>query len=528
MKTFSLVLLVFAVFLYVPALRADPPPPNFAEIHAKIAEFKELLARQTNKDIITKALEIDEKSKEAFTRGNHALSFKLITEGIALLKAGVSPPSPALAPAPDETPLGGTGSPSRYDSPFGIFGPYEYWAAPLSDKLASRDVISKEEINKLLADLGVAWVQEMAFELKNLPGNVNIYTRVGSSPHIPPPDINYDHYLPALKKQISLLKNRVKYYEIDTEPLGEHSSWADHANKYAQFLRKSYSVIKAECPDCSVVLGGLPGADTNASTGDLNSRFLRDILNHNAGKYFDVLEIKQHIHSLEDYRVIKTRLDVYRKILQSYGVNVDKMPVFLETAMYNGSPSRPSEQLTLPPQTETDQAIGLVKTYVYAISIGFNKIFWNGVMELYKFAGNPNDPFNYYGLVSNWKNSGKSHKKLAYYSYKKMIETLDGSDWKKTEVVMDSDGVFVCKFLKSGRRIWVVWSDDKNAAKTITLKLDPTSKVKITTSIPAKALTGTQVRNYTSAFVPSAAATDESGDLTIKPDTAPVYIEEDR
>ncbi|MBF0457290.1 MAG: hypothetical protein HQK99_05280 [Nitrospirae bacterium] len=523
MKIFlcSLLILAAAVLVYLPESGAAPVASSqtLAEIHSKIAEFKDLLARQTDSEKIKKATEIDEKSKEAFAGGNPARTLKLLTAGIAYLKGIEGVDIDAVIQAGDpNTPLAGAVNTLYNDSPFGILGPYEYW-------MSSPEVISKEEINGLMSDLGVKWVAEMPFELKNLAGDMNIYTRVGTFPGMLPPDIDYGRYLPLLKNQIASFKNRVKYYEIDTEPLGGFSGWNGHADKYAEFLRKSYGAIKAVCPDCSVVIGGLPGAGVAVSSKDSNSNFLHDILkDSNTGKYFDVFAFKQHFHSLKDYRIIKTRLDVYRKILSDYGVNTSNMPVFLETAIYAGSPRTPI--FKLPPHTETEQAIGVVKTYVYALSAGVTRIYWNGVMALYKFGGNPNDPFNFYGLVNNKKNDGNSHKKLAYYTYKKMVETLEGSDWKHIETITDSDGVFVCKFLKSGRRIWVAWNDNQEV-RPVTLNLGGPSNAKITMSVP-KVSSGNKISDYGSAFVTTTSVTDESGNLTIWAGLAPVYIEEGR
>ncbi|MBF0516968.1 MAG: hypothetical protein HQK97_07605 [Nitrospirae bacterium] len=521
----SLVILLAIVLAYVPQPRAAPlpMPPVADDIHVKIMEFKGMLSRQTDKEKIKKAIEIDRKSKEAFDSGNPALTLKLISAGIAYLKGNDAANAVNIdalinaAGAAADAPLSGRFNHLYADSPFGILGPYEYW-------MASPEVASKEAINTMLLDLGAKWVAELPFELKNLPRDINIYTRVGTFPGLFPPNIDYDRYIPLLKNQVASFKDRVKYYEIDTEPLGKFSGWDGNAVKYAVFLKRSYGVIKSVCPECYVVLGGLPGAGVAASPSDANSRFLHEILKDGAssGKLFDVFAFKQHFHGLKDYRIIKSRLDVYRKILSDYGVNIDKMPVFLETALYDGTPR--AREFTLPPQTETDQAIGVVKTYVYAISIGITRVYWNGVMELYKFGGNPYDPFNFYALVNNKKNDGNSHKKLAYYTYKKMVETLEGSNWKLTETIRDSDGVFICRFLKGGRHIWVVWSDNQQATP-VTLNLAAASKVNITMSVP-KVFSGKQIADYDSAFVTTAAATDDTGDLTIRAASVPVYIEE--
>ncbi|MBF0457289.1 MAG: hypothetical protein HQK99_05275 [Nitrospirae bacterium] len=412
------------------------------------------------------------------------------------------------------SPLATTGNQTYNGSPFGILGPYEYWSN-------SPKVISKADINSLMTDLGVKWVDELPFDLPNLTSDMNAYTRVGSTSGITPPNIDYSRYVPLLNNQISSLKDRVKYYEIDTEPVGGLSPWSGNAVKYAEFLKQSYSIIKSVCSDCYVVLGGLPGAGINVSSNDQNSTFLTTILNDNASKYFDVFEFKQHFHTLKDYRIIKTRKDTYEKILSNYGIDITKIPVFLETAMYSGNPQ--SSINTLTPQTDNDQAIGVVKTYVYALSIGVNKIFWNDVMELYNFGGNPKDPFNFYGLVNNKNNDGYSFKKLSYYTYKKMVETLEGSDWKNITTVLDSGGVFVCRFTKNGKYTWVVWNDNPTAS-TVNLTSTSLSPLKVTVSVP-NATWGWQISDYSSSFIPTTIAVN-GGHFNVVAGKVPFYVEE--
>lgn len=52
---------------------------------------------------------------------------------------------------------------------------------------------------------------------------------------------------------------------------------------------------------------------------------------------------------------------------------------------------------------------------------------WNLMVERHEFAGQPNSYFDNVGLINNPANDGKSHKKLSYFTYKLMIEKLEGS-----------------------------------------------------------------------------------------------------
>jgi len=115
------------------------------------------------------------------------------------------------------------------------------------------------------------------------------------------------------------------------------------------------------------------------------------------------------------------------------------MPIFIETATHDGYPQKKPYALWLKDQSESIQASGLIKIYTYGISIGIDRIFWDNLLEdCYK--NDSDEPFNYFGLINNPLNTdGLSHRKLAYYSFKKMIEILDGSDWNNIQTIQESD-----------------------------------------------------------------------------------------
>jgi len=413
------------------------------------------------------------------------------------------------------------------DSPFGIFGPYE-------SKGGSSQIVREELINNYLKDLGVKWVQEMYFtkELRTIPAGINIYSRVGREGGSKPPSTT-ERYKEELRKVIRKYKHRIKYWEVGTEPSGfpPPMGWQGYEKEYVEHLKATYEIIKEECPDCLVVFGGLPGIGTGFNKNDPAAKFLKKALQAGACKYFDVFEFKQHAYKAEDYKELGNKMRVYGKILAEYGIDIKKIPVFVETAMYDGDPYFPRHSplrfIDLPPQTESQQAQALIKTYVYALAQGVDKIFWNLIIEWHNFSRNPGSTFNFYGLVNNPDNDGKSHKKLAYYTYKLMVEKLEGSDWNNIETIQESDNVYVYKFTKkeTGKPVWVVWWDwweepDKTS-KTIILNIGDVKKVKITEAVP-KYETGKEVTNYETAFNTETKGV-KNGKLTLK--ESPVFIE---
>ena len=440
-----------------------------------VCQFQNLLAGEKNRGRdVTEVEKLDTMSREALADGRADEARYLLEKAVQKLSAH-APPAPAVSPL----------HPGSANS--------------------RTPVVSKQDINQYLTDLQVPWVQEMVFNINELPGAVNVYSRVGREGGLTPPGNDLDSYARALRKFIVTSRHRVKYYEADTEPSGfpPPVGWQGYPEQYAAFLRTTYQTIKEECPDCQVVLGGMVGVGP-ADEGMVDRKsqhlqFLRTILAHGAGRYFDVFSFKQHHNMAVDYRSIGARMAAYRAIFADYNIELDTIPVFLETAAYNGTPGYPDGNplsfITLSPQSEREQAAALVKLYIYALSLGIDKIFWNGVVERHDFGGFKGNPFNFYGLVNNPKNDGESHQKLAYYTYQKMIETFASADWQGMKTVRDDKNICMYSIplklplhsrsggKKKNKKIWVVWSDT-GQQKAVTIGAIQSSRVRISSSVP--------------------------------------------
>ncbi|MBI3753240.1 MAG: hypothetical protein HY266_04235, partial [Deltaproteobacteria bacterium] len=381
-------------------------------------------------------------------------------------------PSALSIPATPSAPLSST-----KDSPFGIFGPYVTLTAENSLKS-----VSKSDVATLLKDIGVKWVEEMPAGdniSEVTKSGANVYSRVGcmntqgKTPPYTSSDIKCKDFISSTVKKY---KDTIKYWEFATEPNGGKPpmGWKGYAKEYATDLKEASTIIKKECPDCYVVFGGLTGQGVGtAELPNGPADFLKDALATGAGNYFDVFEFKQHGANTDDYKEIINKLNIYSKVFSDNGLDIKKKLVFIETATHDGSPDPKYNNPKIKSQTQTQQAIGVLKFYIYSISHGIDKIFWNLVYERHNFGstgatlqgGPPAAPegssvFDYYGLINNPDNDGDSSKKLAYYTYKKMVETLEGSDWNNIQTIQEKDGVYIYKFQKGGKKIWVAWNDN--------------------------------------------------------------------
>ena len=418
-------------------------------------------------------------------------------------------------------------------SPFGIFSPYG--EVLVVDKA---DFTSKNEISRYLRDIGVKWIQELPFiGFSNIPNGIEIYSRVGreagmSSNTINDPSI-VERYKAELREVIRKNKDRVKYWEVDTEPSGI-GGWNDNPQGYAKLLKITYKIVKEECADCKIIFGGLPGIELN-DIYSKSAKFLKRVLEAGAVGYFDGLEFKQHHVSAKDYLLLKNKIHTVDKILAQYGINIQKIPIFIEAAMYDGNPNDPVPKLLerdLPVQTEKEQAESLIKLYVYGTSLGIDKVFWNLIYErgdyepghIKPFAQNP---FNHYGLINNpTNNDNKDWKKLAYYTYKLMVEKLEGSNWNNVKAIQEENGIHIYKFVKkdTGKPVWVAWNDN-GAPQTITISGIGSNKAKITGAVP-KYNSGRDVKDYETAFNEETKEVKD-GKATIILGETPVFVEEE-
>ena len=100
------------------------------------------------------------------------------------------------------------------------------------------------------------------------------------------------------------------------------------------------------------------------------------------------------------------------------------------------------------------------------------------------FGENGDTLFNKTGLIYDSQDSddlGFGVKKLSYYTYKKMVEILEGNDWDNIETIQKKTevGIFWKFFIKNGKPIWVAWNG-LASEKEITISSVNSSSCKIT------------------------------------------------
>jgi len=320
------------------------------------------------------------------------------------------------------------------------------------------------------------------------------------------------------------LTNPITYWQVGNEPRSATTGFAD-------LQRITYTAIKDACPDCTVLIGGVPGMPPADVFIDGFDKDYKPILDALAGKYVDVLDFHWYGSATGDYRGAKQVYDHIRAVLQADGFPAD-LPVWItEMGAYSGDPAPVIAGIDFPAQTERQQALDYFKRFVYPLSFGVKKIFPAfGLMEGFKFDGSY---FDYTGLIYDGVDSGDAGlgvKKLGYYTYRKMTEMLEGSDWNSIEPVRETGDVYIYKFVKNGKEIYAAWWDYFNdgsytPGKTIGVALSGLNgKSAVVTEVVPKFSSGAEVADYASAFN-SSTVTVSGGSATLTLGDSPVVVE---
>ncbi|MCP2519673.1 hypothetical protein NLD30_04410 [SCandidatus Aminicenantes bacterium Aminicenantia_JdfR_composite] len=345
-------------------------------------------------------------------------------------------------------------------------------------------------------DNGIYHWEKLDEQYKKIPKGLNILGNIAIEPHKKESDIhsfprsflprNLKKYQEFVKKLIDRydgngkndmpnLSNPIKYWQIDNEPPAGKRD-------YAQFLKITYQAIKEQNPEIKILIGGVPGfPKTYLLNFELNYKPILQELN---GYGFDIFDFHWYGNATGDYKKME---EVYYIIRQELINNKFSNPEIWITEMgsYSGKPKY------LPFQSEEQQALDLIKRYVYSIALGIKKIFWAwGLMEGFK---HDNGYFDHTGLIYDGEfgdDMGRNVKKLAYYTYKLMVDKLEESNWNKIETIINGiDNIYAYKFIKknTGKSIYVLWwdyFDDIGSSKTITLNVDFTGYALVTNAIP--------------------------------------------
>jgi hypothetical protein len=331
----------------------------------------------------------------------------------------------------------------------------------------------------------------------------------------------------------------VRYWQIGNEPTANLSD-------YGEFMRLSYDAVKEGNPNASVLIGGVSGMGMPETFEDYQATFdsaylplLQDIAREKT-RCFDIFDFHWYGNASGDYQLTKEIHQYIIKKLESLKIPDPKSFWITEMGTYSGDPqlrlSRFRQPRDFPYQSERQQAADLVKRNVYPLSHGIGKIFMAfGLQEGFK---HDQGYFDFTGLIYNGEfayDQGKGAKKIGYFTYKKMTEVLEGADFKHVETIKAETnnifGLYLFRFSKNGKHIYVGWIDVYDHQSFATEKIDTTvtvetdkgeQKVEIIDALP-RYQSGTEVTDYIAAFDSEEKRT-EHGKVTITLTEIPRYV----
>jgi len=286
-------------------------------------------------------------------------------------------------------------------------------------------------------------------------------------------------------------KNPVKFWQVCNQLFDtceKSDCHSNYAKNYAEVLEITYKAAKEADRSVSILIAG-----------DSKLEEYPAVFKELSGQFIDIVD--KHYFG-EDYQYSpKDDFDYLKESLLEAGFDLEQLRFWVtETGTYSGDPIIPlgkNVKIDLPYQSESQQASGLFKRYVSSLSYKIEKVFWAwNIIEGFKHDGGI---FDLTGLVYDGcefinnryqcggdlkYDEGKGGKKLAYYTYKLMVEKLERSDWNNIKIIQESDGIYVYRFTnkESGKDTWVAWSD--LGSGNISLNSFGITNVKITEAIP--------------------------------------------
>ncbi len=553
-KLFVLVVLICVLFWGPMIIETSFAQPNSKNIHSaelrnSIRKFKTLLQRHTQEAVdegidMDRVRELDRKSKNAAREGRIEDAVGFLEQAISILektpdllerKKMLSQKSPGTAREMAQRQLSSQDvlrdiknnqALVYFDSPFGFIEDvtHEPYLGELNvhwirgTQAAKWDWIEKKR--------GVYdWSIPDHYFLSSFNNGINTALEIrvindlyGATRENPYPDGNMD----ALSDFVRNLVERydgdgiddapgspvIKLYQFIHElapPLPK-----DHGNKnrkeyyrsnvehYIKLFHVIYKAMKAACPDAKLMLAGTTKIADFSFKGDtiqypdgMNSfvpldedGFFVKVLRGLDRSYTDIA-IDYHIWVKAKgagYKMHQNFISEIRNCYKRLGYeDIDIMSMEAGTTDHMDG------------ATEKDQAISVVKIYVSSLALGQKKLFWTTVYE-YDWSQEDTSIFDFTGLINNERNTdGKSHKKLAFFTYKLMVEKLEGTAWDKIETIVDgTDNVYMYRFTEKGsqKSVYVVWWDrfdkssfSESASKSVTLDIMKTDRIRITDSI---------------------------------------------
>jgi hypothetical protein len=294
------------------------------------------------------------------------------------------------------------------------------------------------------------------------------------------------------------LRAPITHWQVDNEP--PHG-----LDDYPAFLKMTYGAVKEANPEAMVLIGGIPGFPPVSSYIANFNKYYLPILDE-LSKYdktcFDIFDFHWFGNASGDYLGVREVFEYVQKVLKERNLTPAHGFWITEMGTYSGDPVpiRMMSSVDFPLQSELDQAVDVVKKNIYPLSLGIKKVFMAfGLTEGFR---KDQGYFDFTGFIYDGKYAhdlGKGVKKLSYYTYKKMTEILEGSDWQAMETIREKDRIHIYRVENRGKSIWIAWNDNSDEQEVRLPLNKKTRQVILTEAVPDQAA-GRDVKDYDTAF----------------------------
>lgn len=337
----------------------------------------------------------------------------------------------------------------------------------------------------------------------------------------------YTDYLKTAVKRYP----QIGFYQIENEPTNK---WSGTPEEFATLVKVSSLAIRAVNPQAKIVLAGAASPESFFKFYVPMLKELKRIKDASDEPYLHIADMhwsgqfEYRDKSQGNYRTetfpsagfdLKWVVQEMRRELEN--ADFTNVPIWItEMSDYSGKPREPNYLY----QSEQEHAIEVLKRYIFSLSIGVAKVFWVGINEHHNWGNSGiNNYWDNTGLVNNPQNDGRFHKKLSYYTYKKMVEIMKHSDWDHIDIIQGSDNVFICKFDAQTGPVYVAWNDSDVPDSAHIFLGENIRKVKITTAVP-QCLSGKDVIDFRTAFKTEIRKVN-AGRIRIVLNKIPVFVE---
>ncbi len=327
---------------------------------------------------------------------------------------------------------------------------------------------------------------------------------------------NMQAYKAFVRAAATRYSGRVRAWQVWNEP-DDTGHWDDTPEHYADLVIATSDAIREADPAARVVLAGMRHREFLEA---VVARLVRVRPRTQVVDAFDVHffgVVRNGGSSVQrlftSYREIQPLVEMYRQVTR--GTIYAQAPLWAtETATYSDAPGQ-----RWPPQAERDQARDLVRRFAFSFAVGVERVSWASLVEWTTWRGR-NVEFNHVGLVRNPAHGAGSSPKLAYSTYRHLIERV--GDFTSVSRLDAPSWVTALRFSTPGGPVLVVWYDrwasGSPATLTVRLRVDG-SRATVERAVPAQLPRGLKPATFSRSIMPV-----HDGVLTLQLGDDPVYV----